>query len=60
MNAHTLETLCIEVCEGSGPPPILVPHLDDDVHDIEGLLRVHRYLFATGAEREAMIAAAVS
>ena len=43
-----------------GGPMILVPHLDDDVHDIEGLLRVHRFLFADAAEREAMIAAAVS
>ena len=41
-------------------PLILVPHLDDDVHDIEGLLRVHRFLFAAAAEREAMIAEAVS
>ena len=36
------------------------PHLDDDVHDIEGLLRVHRFLFASAAEREALIAEAVS
>jgi anion-transporting ArsA/GET3 family ATPase len=35
---------------------LLVPHLDDDVHDIEGLLRVHRYLFASDAERERLIA----
>ena len=34
-------------------PLLLVPHLDDDVHDIEGLLRVHRFLFASAAEREA-------
>jgi anion-transporting ArsA/GET3 family ATPase len=41
-------------------PRLLVPHLDDDVHDIEGLLRVHRFLFASEAEREALIAEAVS
>jgi len=41
-------------------PRLLVPHLDDDVHDIEGLLRVHRFLFASEAEREALIAKAVS
>ncbi len=41
-------------------PQLLVPHLDDDVHDIEGLLRVHRFLFASDAEREALIAEAVS
>jgi anion-transporting ArsA/GET3 family ATPase len=36
--------------------PLVIPHLDADVHDVEGLLRVHRYLFASGAEREQMIA----
>ena len=30
---------------------LLVPQLDDDVHDVDGLLRVHRYLFASQAER---------
>ena len=33
-------------------PLLLVPHFDDDVHDVEGLMRIHRYLFATPAERE--------
>ncbi|MGZ4178121.1 MAG: ArsA family ATPase [Solirubrobacteraceae bacterium] len=37
-------------------PLLLVPHLDDDVHDVEGLLRMHRYLFASDAERERLIA----
>jgi anion-transporting ArsA/GET3 family ATPase len=37
-------------------PLLLIPHLDDDVHDVEGLLRVHRYLFASEAERERLIA----
>jgi anion-transporting ArsA/GET3 family ATPase len=37
-------------------PILLVPHLDDDVHDVEGLLRVHRYLFASDEERERLIA----
>jgi len=41
-------------------PLLLVPHLDDDVHDIEGLLRMHRYLFATEAERERLIAEVVA
>ena len=41
-------------------PLLLVPHLDDDVHDIEGLLRVHRYLFASEAERERLIAGVVA
>ena len=34
---------------------LLVPQLDDDVHDVEGLLRVHRYLFGSEAERERLI-----
>jgi anion-transporting ArsA/GET3 family ATPase len=41
-------------------PLVLVPRFDDDVHDVEGLLRVHRYLFADDAERERMIAQAVA
>jgi anion-transporting ArsA/GET3 family ATPase len=28
------------------PDPVLVPQLDGDVHDIEGLVAVHRHLFA--------------
>ncbi len=36
-------------------PLLLVPHLDDDVHDVDGLLRVHRFLFASDAERARMI-----
>jgi anion-transporting ArsA/GET3 family ATPase len=39
---------------------IRIPHLDDDVHDIEGLLALHRYLFATEAERERLLAGAVA
>ncbi len=39
---------------------IRIPHLDDDVHDIAGLLALHRYLFATDAERERMLAGAVA
>jgi anion-transporting ArsA/GET3 family ATPase len=41
-------------------PVLLVPHFDDDVHDVEGLLRVHRYLFASEADRERMIAEVVA
>jgi anion-transporting ArsA/GET3 family ATPase len=36
---------------------IRVPYLDEDVHDIEGLLQIDRYLFATSEERVAMAAA---
>jgi anion-transporting ArsA/GET3 family ATPase len=42
--------------ELGGEPLLLIPRLDDDVHDVAGLLRVHRYLFATAAERERLIA----
>jgi anion-transporting ArsA/GET3 family ATPase len=42
--------------ELGGEPLLLVPHFDDDVHDIEGLVRVHRYLFAPDAERDRLIA----
>jgi anion-transporting ArsA/GET3 family ATPase len=41
-------------------PLLLVPHLDDDVHDVEGLLRVGRFLFASQADRERMIAEVVA
>lgn len=45
---------------GAPAPIILVPQFDDDVHDVEGLLRVHRYLFASAAERERMLAQVVA
>ena len=39
-----------------GDRPLLeVPQFDSDVHDVEGLLRIHRYLFATAKERRAML-----
>jgi anion-transporting ArsA/GET3 family ATPase len=41
-------------------PLLLVPRLDDDVHDIQGLLRIHRYLFASDADRERLIAQVIS
>jgi anion-transporting ArsA/GET3 family ATPase len=46
--------------EVDGRPLLLVPHLDDDVHDIEGLLRVRRYLFASAAQRRRLIADVVA
>jgi anion-transporting ArsA/GET3 family ATPase len=46
--------------ELDGEPLLLVPQLDDDVHDIEGLVRVHRYLFASKPERERLIADVVA
>jgi anion-transporting ArsA/GET3 family ATPase len=38
--------------------PIVVPHLDGDVHDVDGLVAVHRHLFASGPDRAAMLEAA--
>jgi anion-transporting ArsA/GET3 family ATPase len=40
---------------GSLPDPILVPHLDGDVHDIDGLERIRRFLFTPDEERDALI-----
>jgi anion-transporting ArsA/GET3 family ATPase len=36
---------------------IEVPYLDTDVHDLDGLLEINRYLFASGAEERTAIAA---
>ncbi len=46
--------------ELDGRPLLMVPHLDDDVHDVDGLLRMHRYLFAPDGERERMLADVVA
>jgi hypothetical protein len=37
-----------------------VPYLDDDVHDLDGLWRVHRYLFSDERERARLIAEVVA
>jgi anion-transporting ArsA/GET3 family ATPase len=34
---------------GSGAAPLLVPHLEDDVHDLRGLVEMNEYLFAAEA-----------
>jgi anion-transporting ArsA/GET3 family ATPase len=36
---------------------IQVPYLDEDVHDLGGLMKVNRYLFASGAEERVALAA---
>jgi anion-transporting ArsA/GET3 family ATPase len=41
-------------------PLIAIPQLDEDVHDVAGLLAVQRYLFASADERERMLAAVES
>lgn len=46
--------------ELGGAPLLLVPHLDEDVHDLEGLARVHRYLFASDTERAQLIAQVIA
>jgi anion-transporting ArsA/GET3 family ATPase len=51
-DAHNIARLEAEL---DGRPLLLVPHLDDDVHDLEGLARVRRYLFASAEERDRMI-----
>jgi anion-transporting ArsA/GET3 family ATPase len=38
---------------------IEVPYLDEDVHDLRGLMEINRYLFAAGAKERAAIAASV-
>ena len=35
---------------------IRVPYLDEDVHDLAGLVEINRYLFARGEEHAALLA----
>ena len=35
---------------------IQVPYLDNDVHDLAGLMRINDYLFAAGASERTAIA----
>ena len=51
-DARAVERLRREVGDAD---PIVVPHLDGDVHDVDGLVLVHRHLFAEGAERSALL-----
>jgi hypothetical protein len=48
---HLLEEL------GPATPLIPVPHFDDDVHDVDGLQLMRRWLFAQDTERDALLAA---
>jgi anion-transporting ArsA/GET3 family ATPase len=43
-----------------GQPLLLVPQLDDDIHDVAGLVAIHRYLFSSEAERARLIDDAVA
>jgi anion-transporting ArsA/GET3 family ATPase len=56
-DARNIDRLAAEL---DGRPLLLVPQLDDDVHDIEGLLRMHRFLFSSATERERLIAEVVA
>jgi anion-transporting ArsA/GET3 family ATPase len=53
---RNIERLALEL---GAPAVIDVPYLDDDVHDLAGLLEVDRYLFASGRKERAAIAAGV-
>ena len=39
---------------------IRIPYLDEDVHDLEALLKIDRYLFASEEQREALAASGAS
>jgi anion-transporting ArsA/GET3 family ATPase len=54
---HNIARLAREL---GGRPLFLIPHLDDDVHDVAGLLAMHRYLFASQRERARLIADVVA
>jgi len=51
-DAHNIERLGSQLRDDR---LLLVPYLDEDVHDIEGLARLNRYLFATEADRRRML-----
>ncbi|MDP9228069.1 MAG: hypothetical protein M3M99_03325, partial [Actinomycetota bacterium] len=36
---------------------IRVPYMDEDIHDLEGLMKIDRYLFASEEQREELAAA---
>ena len=53
---HNVEHLAAEMRTRA---VIQVPYLDEDVHDLTGLMEINRYLFASGSEERAAIAASV-
>jgi anion-transporting ArsA/GET3 family ATPase len=46
--------------ELEGRPLLIVPYLDEDVHDIAGLWRLHRYLFSDASKRAQLIAESIA
>jgi anion-transporting ArsA/GET3 family ATPase len=53
---HNVEHLAAEIRTRA---VIQVPYLDEDVHDLTGLMEINRYLFASGSEERAAIASSV-
>ena len=53
---HNVEHLAAEIRTRA---VIQVPYLDEDVHDLTGLMEINRYLFASGSEERAAIATSV-
>jgi anion-transporting ArsA/GET3 family ATPase len=51
-DAHNIERLGRQLRDDR---LLLIPYLDEDVHDVTGLARLDRYLFATEEERQAML-----
>ncbi len=43
-----------------GEPVLTVPQFDGEIHDVEGLVRIHEYLFGSVERREALIRALVT
>lgn len=56
--AHDTAAIAHLRAEVGDDDPVIVPHLDGDVHDVDGLVLVHRHLFAAGAERARLLAEA--
>ena len=52
---RNLARLTAQLHDAAIGDPILVPHLDGDVHDVAGLERIRRFLFATDDERDLLI-----
>jgi len=56
-DAHNVDHLAREL---QAKAVIRVPYMDEDVHDLTGLLKIDRYLFASEAERNQLAAAGTS
>jgi anion-transporting ArsA/GET3 family ATPase len=54
--ARDAGTIARLIEETGDADPIVIPQLDGDVHDVDGLVAVHRHLFASKAERKRLLA----